>query len=136
MKPWLLPAVTAFLCWGVWAFLPKLTTRYLEPRSAIVYEVAGGLVVALAVLVWMGFRVQHDVRGVSLALLTGMVGTCGALAYLFAVTRGPVSLISMITAMYPVIAVLLAILLLGESLTLKQGVGVVLALVALVLIAG
>ena len=98
MPPWVVPAALAFLLWGVYACLPKLTTRYVDAASAVVYHALGGLVVALVVLVVLGFRPAADPRGAGLALVTGMLGVAGALAYLYAVTRGPVGVIATVTA--------------------------------------
>jgi transporter family protein len=135
LQPWAVPAAIAFLCWGVWAFLPKITTRYVDPASAVVYEALGGLLVALVVLVLLGFRPATDPRGIGLATLTGALGVAGALAYLYAVTRGPVAVIATATALYPVLAIVLAAALLHEPVSGRQALGVVLALVALVLVA-
>ncbi len=134
MPPWVVPAALAFLLWGVYAFLPKLTTRYVDAASAVVYHALGGLAVALVVLAVLGFRPAADPRGAGLALVTGMLGVAGALAYLYAVTRGPVGVIATVTALYPVLSIALATLYLHEPLTLRQGVGIALALVAIVLV--
>jgi len=131
---WLLPSAAAFICWGIWAFLPKLTTRYIDPKSAIIYEAAGGLVVALAALILIVFKPATEPRGVALALGTGVLGALGAFAYLYAVVRGPVTLISTATALYPIFAIVLAYFFLNESVTLRQGIGIVLGLIAMVLI--
>jgi transporter family protein len=90
--------------------------------------------VALGVLVALGFRPDSDVRGAALAVATGVLGVMGALAYLFAVVRGPVTLVSTATALYPVLTLLLAYGLLQGPLSLKQGIGIVLALIAILLI--
>jgi len=39
MKQWLLPTFGAFVLWGLWSFIPKITTKYISPKSAIVFEV-------------------------------------------------------------------------------------------------
>lgn len=134
MTHWLLPAAAAFFCWGIWAFLPKLTTRYIDPNSAIVYEAAGGLIVALAVLILIVFKPATEPRGVALALSTGVLGAMGAFAYLYAVAKGPVALVSTATALYPILAIVLACFFLNESVTLRQGIGIVLGLIAMALI--
>jgi transporter family protein len=136
MPAWLPPAAAAFLCWGVWAFLPKLTTRYIDPKSAIIYEAAGGLVVAAAILGLIAFRPAGDGRGIALALATGIFGITGALAYLYAMQKGPVVLISTMTALYPMVAIGLAGLVLNEPVSFRQGVGIVLGLIAMILIGG
>ena len=134
MQSWVAPAAVAFLCWGVFAFLPKLTTRYLDPKSAIIYHALGGLLVAGVALLLIGNRPAVDPRGVGLALMTGVLGVGGALAYLYAVMRGPVGVIATVTALYPILAVVLATVFLHETLTLRQTAGVVLGLVAIVLV--
>lgn len=135
MPAWSVPAFVALLCWGAWAFLPKLTMRYIDPNSAAVYEAVGGALVAGGVLALIGFQPATDPRGVALAVVTGMLGLGGALAYLYAMRSGPVALISTLTALYPVLAILLAGLVLREPVSLKQALGIVLGLVAMALIA-
>ncbi len=136
MNHWLAPAIVALASWGVWAFLPKLTTRYIDPASALVFQAAGGVIVAVAVLIAINFKLALDWRGLTLALATGVLGVLGALSYLYAVTRGPVALIATATALYPAITIILAFVLLQESVTMKQGIGILLGIVALVLVAG
>ena len=50
MKEWILPTVGTFICWGLWSFIPKITTKYIDPKSAIVYEVIGGMLLSLIIL--------------------------------------------------------------------------------------
>lgn len=135
MQPWIPSALAAFAFWGVWALLPKLAIRYIDPRSAIVYQAIGVAAVAFILAASLSFKPTWDWRGASFAVLTGMLGFTGAIFYLFALTRGPVGLIAVSTALYPGLTVLLAWLFLGEPVTPKQGVGLVFALIALVLFA-
>ncbi len=135
MKEWILPAMVTFVAWGLWGFIPKITTRYISPQSAILYEAAAGVFVGLLVLFLPNFRLQVHPVGVTLALLTGLVGFLGAFSYLIAVSRGQVSLVVTLTALYPILSVFLAIVLLQEPITLKQGFGILLALAAMILIA-
>jgi transporter family protein len=135
MQPWIPPALATFALWGVWALLPKLAIRYIDPRSAIVYQAIGVAAVAFVLAASMAFRPAWDWRGASFAAATGMLGFTGALFYLYALTRGPVGLVAVSTALYPGLTVLLAWLFLGEPVTLKQGIGLVFALIALVLFA-
>ncbi len=134
MREWVIPSLGVFVAWGLWGFLPKLTVRFLPPRDAVVYETLGGVILALTLLAWYGPRLQTDWRGVALAAFTGLIGFVGALLYLRAVVTGPVSLVTTISALYPVLVIALAYLFLGETITLKQGLGVVLALVSIYLI--
>jgi transporter family protein len=119
---------------GLWAFLPKLAIRYLDPRSAVLYEAVGGLRVALVILVGTGATTTTDVRGAALALPTGVPGMARALAELFAAARGSVVLTAPSTALYPLLAVVLAPAFLHEPVSARQWLGIGLVLVAIALI--
>jgi transporter family protein len=136
MSNWLLPAMGAMLCWGLWGFIPKQTTQYLSPTSAIFYEVFGGVVFAAIVLLFTQTLPEFHPKGALLAMSTGMLGFLGALMFLTAVMRGPVKLVSIVSALYPIITILLAVTFLHEAISLRQGIGIILAGLALVLIVG
>ena len=135
MRGWIAPATLTFIFWGLWGFIPKITVRYISPTSAVIYEALIGLPVALIIMAFMRFQVQTEPRGIVLASITGILGILGALGYLVAVTRGPVSLVTAFVALAPALTILLAMLFLGETLVVRQWVGVGMALVAALLIA-
>jgi bacterial/archaeal transporter family protein len=135
MKEWLSPALGALIFWGLWSFIPKITTRYLEPRSAIIYEVGGAILLAIVFLFLLNFQVDVHPKGIALALTTGMLGFLGAFCFLVAVSKGPVTLVASLSSLYPALSVLLAVTLLHEALTLRQGFGIALAIVSIILVA-
>jgi transporter family protein len=135
MREWVIPALGTFIFWGVWGFLPKLTTRYVNPLSGSIYEAVGVIIVGVVVLALVRFKPETHPMGILLAILTGIAGSLGALVYLIAVARGRVSLIVSFTALYPLLSIFLAVVFLKESFSLRQGAGVVLGLVAMLLIA-
>jgi transporter family protein len=92
------------------------------------------MLVALVVLYTVNFRPDIHPRGIALGITTGILGFLGALFFLLAVSEGPLSLIAIWTALSPVISILLAILVLNEPITLQQGVGIIFALAAILLI--
>lgn len=135
MREWFPAALCVLALWSIWGFLPKITTNLLPARSIFIYEVLGAMLLGLTVLASLGFRPTFSLAGASLALLTGACGAGGGLAYLYAASKGPISLISIITAVYPAVIVVAAYFLLGETLTGRQMVGCMFAVVALVLLA-
>ena len=135
MRDWVFPAILAMIAWGIWGFIPKLTTKYISPMSAVIYEVLGGIIVGVFLLFLVGFRPEVQTKGICLALLTGIVGFLGALYYLMAVRHGKVSVIVTMTALYPIISIGLAWGILHESLSIKEGIGIVLAFIAIGLFA-
>ena len=135
MRDWILPAMGTFLFWGLYGFFPKITLRYISPLSTVFFEALIGIPVAIVVLAVLKFKPEVHPTGVLLAGLTGLLGMLGALSFLFAVRRGQVSLVSAFTALYPALTILLAMLLLGERLELRQWLGVGLAILAMLLVA-
>lgn len=89
---------------------------------------------AASILLLVGFKPAFNVKGGGFALLAGMFGALGVYAYLLAADRGNVSQLVGITALYPVITVLLGVLVLNEPLTVKQMLGVGLAVLAIYLV--
>jgi transporter family protein len=134
MKGWLLPALGTFFFWGFWAFLPKVTERYVGLTSSLVYQVFGSILVGVGVLVVSKSGLEFHPLGLSLGVLTGVLGYLGLFSFLQAVSRGPISLAVPITALYPVLAVILARFILQETITPKQGLGIALSLIAIILI--
>ncbi|WP_455209959.1 EamA family transporter [Kaarinaea lacus] len=134
MANWLAPALLAFIIWGFWAFLPKIATQYIDPKSIIFYEVFGTIIIGLIALVSLDFKVQTDPRGVALAVIVGALGLGGSFAYVYAIAKGPVGIISIFTALYPILTILLAYFILHEPISVKQGIGICFAMVAIFLL--
>jgi transporter family protein len=133
MKTWIFPASLTLICWGIWGFIPKITTRYINPLSASVYEGVGSVVFAIFIFFLLGFRPETHPKGISLAVSTGILGMLGALFYLFAMTKGKVSVIATMIALNPIITIGLAYFILNEPITLKEGIGMLFAFIAIVL---
>lgn len=135
MKDWMIFAVLALVLWGFWGFFAKLATNYISPKSALVYETLGGLVVGIIVLIIIGFKLDFHTKGISFAFLAGFAAMVGALFFLYAVTKGKTALVVSLTALYPLVTVVLASLIIKEPLTIKEGFGILFALIAMVLFA-
>jgi uncharacterized membrane protein len=123
----------------VWSFLPRLATKTLDWRSTLFYQQMGAVAVGVVVLASAKFKLGWEPRGVSWAMLTGACGVCGLLLYLQALTGtaggGNTTGVMMISALYPVIGVGLATVVLREKVSASQVAGVVMAIAALALIA-
>jgi transporter family protein len=134
MKDWVLPTILTLVAWGFWAFLPKIAIRYIDPQSAMVYQALGGVLVGLGVLISLKFKVQFNIPGFSYGLAIGLLGFFGAFMYLLAVSKGPLALVAPITALYPMLAIIMGMVFLNEAISLRQGFGIALSLVAIYLI--
>ena len=134
MNDWVIFAILAMIVWGFWGFFPKLATNYISPKSVLVYEVIGAIIVGVAVLFLVNFKPEVNAKGITFAILTGIAGTLGALFFIFAVSRGETSVVVTTTALYPLITIILTFLILKEPITIKQGVGMIFAFAAMMLL--
>ena len=136
MESWLLPASAALIIYGLWGFFPKLAVTYINPASALIYEVAGAMLVGLASLFWVGFQPESHPKGILFAVLTGVAGMLGTLCFFAAASRGKLSVVVSMTALYPLITILLAAIFLREPVTAKQILGMLCAGAAILLLTG
>ena len=134
VENWFVFALIALVLWGFWGFFPKLATGYLNPRSVLIYEVVGVLIVALVVLYTMGFKPETNTKGIVFGVLAGIAGLLGTLFFLFAISKGKASVVVTMTALYPIITIFLSFFVLNETITVKQGIGMIFALLAIVLL--
>ncbi len=134
MKVWFLPTLATLIFWGLWGFTSKLVTNHISPLNAILFESLGGLVVALVVIFATGTRIEGNATGIGLATLTGAFVFVGSVFFLFAIRDGKTSIVVALTALYPLLTIALAMIFLHETLTVKQGIGVVFAVAAVILI--
>ncbi|MBA3016234.1 MAG: EamA family transporter [Proteobacteria bacterium] len=135
MENWLVSSLIAFLLFGLWGFFPKLAVGTISPASAIVYGVAGTIVVALVAMKITGFRPDVHPKGILFAVLTGVTGMLGTLFFFYAVKNGKVSVVACLTALYPVITILLARIFLHETLSPRQMLAMAMALTSIILFA-
>ncbi len=136
MQNWLIYALTATAIYGFWGFFPKLASDYLDPKSAMVYQALGTALGALVILATMRFRLPVQVKGITFSMLAGIAGVVGTQFLLMALNEGKASVVVPVTALYPIGVILLAILILKETLTLRQVGGILLSLVAIYLLTG
>jgi bacterial/archaeal transporter family protein len=130
---WFTPAVVALLIWGVTAIMPKIALRKLSQYQMSVYHSFFFLIVAVFVQFFYGGP-EYQMPAVLFAMVTGACGTLGQLLYLTALKDGPVTYVSMISSLYPLVATLLAAIILHDPVTLRQGLGVVLGLCSIILL--
>ncbi len=123
----------ALIAWGLWGFFPKLAVSRIDPKSALVFDAIGGLIVGIVVLCALKFKVNTDRTGAFYGVLTGICGLSGALFFLYAMSRGKASSVAVVTTLYPLITIPLAYFILGEKITAVNSVGMALGIVAIVL---
>ena len=131
---WFWYSVLCVFCWGGWTLLGKLGSAEIPAHTMQFLFSFGCVPVALALLWSKRFKLERSPQGIFYGVAMGVLAGIGGLA-LFAAYRtgGNTSVITAATAMYPLITVVLAVLVLREKLTWLQIVGLVFATAAFVL---
>ena len=131
---WLWYSTITVVAWGVVGLLQKLSTNYISAESSLIWLVVGFLL--LEPLFYPGAAVFHYTGwNLTWALLSGALNALGAWA-LFAALKsgGKASIVAPLTALYPLVVMMLVPIVLHESITRLQVVGVACALIAVVLL--
>jgi bacterial/archaeal transporter family protein len=131
---WLTSAFFALFCFGLWGFFSKFSVMHLDAKSGLVYQTFGVLLTGLLMLAFMKFKPAADAKGISFALLTGVAYGVGCFFYLLAASKGKLITVVTLTALYPLVTMLLAYWLLKEAINYKQCLGIILAISAIVLL--
>ncbi|MFM7520466.1 MAG: DMT family transporter [Planctomycetota bacterium] len=133
MPRWLLFTLLAVVCWGIWAVLSKLVGDALTAVQMQALSTAG----LLPVLVALGCSSPEADpgdrrRGAAVGALAGGLTCLGNVACYHALASGAkAATVVPLTALYPLVTVLLAVAFLGERLHPIQWAGVALALAAI-----
>lgn len=132
MPSWLFHALLTVLLFGGWGFLSRKLGDALTAEQALVISTLG----LLPVLAWLGARGSYVStrrgRGIMIAVAAGLLTGFGNLS-LYQLLRSGEKAATLVplTALYPLVTVLLAVLLLRERLNLWQWAGIVFATAAI-----
>lgn len=125
----------AMVSWGLWAVLANQATRSLEPTVAMILSYVAALAVALGYVGTASGYASLSRTGIAYALAAGVFSGIGAIAFYAGLEAGRTGIVTTVSALYFVVAAILGILLLGESLTWANALGIGFAAVAVALIA-
>lgn len=132
-QDWRVAVALCAISWGLWGVLGKLAAMRLGWPTAVTLEVMGSLLVIVPLMA-TSFR-WPGAGGALLGLAYGVAGAGGMIFFTKALASGPATLVAPMAEGYMVITVLLAVLLLGESLSLRQTAGVALVVTGAALLA-
>lgn len=132
--PWLWFSLLVLLFWGTLGVVQKVATNVISAESALVWSVVGFIL--LQPLLYSGpSPLRYTSGALGWALVNGVFNGLGAWTLMAAMSAGgKASLVMPITAMYPLLVVLVAPAIFHESITGLQAVGVACATISVVLI--
>jgi transporter family protein len=125
MEGWFILSLTVALFWGLSGIFAKYSTRKLGvARVAVAIAVVEGVAYTIAFLAWRDTSVEISLWEAALATASCIIGISGYLCYFESILEGQVAIVGTISAAYPALVVVGALLMLGEGLTAVQGLGI------------
>ncbi|MFL1780456.1 EamA-like transporter family protein [Candidatus Hepatincolaceae symbiont of Richtersius coronifer] len=138
MMIWILFAALSLISYTAWGLLNGVVARNMDPYSGIFLSGIGYIISGIIALSLVGFKINFTSSttaavgsGIALGLATGI----GGLFLLLSVKYGGnVSMIVVLTSLYPILTLLLNFSVFHVALTLPQIVGAILAVIAVALV--
>jgi bacterial/archaeal transporter family protein len=136
MHAWLFYSLLTVVLWGVWGVVSKIASDRIDADTNQIYFTLGLLPVALASFGSLGAPGGEGRKaGIRWAFLTGILAGAGNMAFFHALAiGGRASIVIPVTALFPIVTVILATTFLRERMGTAQKIGLVLALVAIYLL--
>jgi transporter family protein len=128
----LLGGVVLLLMWGVWGIAAKMAIKEVGLQVLVWSQVAA---LALFPLYFLLFKELLPIKlsgpGIGWALVAGALGVLGTLILYLLLRAAPTSIVIPLSALYPVVTVVLAYFFLHEEMPPTRILGVVCALAAI-----
>jgi transporter family protein len=132
---WLTYTLATIALWGLWGLLGKLALRSVTWVQASLFFGAAAVAVCVALLAAGERKSAWSPGDLWIPALTGLVGAIGLTTFYLALEQGKASVVIPLIGLYPIVAAVLSVAVLGESLSAMQIAGVALAVVAIALLA-
>lgn len=127
---WIVYASLAIVLWGLCGIFMKLGTNRISARSMVIWVTVGFLF--LVPLMWKFTSLSGlSLRFITIGLMGGVMNGLGNWAVFMCLEMGANASVAIpLTALYPLVTILLATVLLAERPTPLQWLGIVIALAA------
>ena len=131
-KLWLAYAIITTLFWGVWGAFIEIPEKAGFPAT-LGYVVWSLTMVPCAIIALLKIRwqLEKDLRSAFLGFSIGILGAGGQLILFEALRLGPAYLIFPIVSLFPVVTIILSLVFLKETTTIRQKTGIIIALLAI-----
>jgi transporter family protein len=133
MKPDItLLGFTIIIMWGLWGFLYKYGIQKLGLMPAIFVTTGVYTLVNIVILAYLHRAgVSFPLQGATPILAMGtLFGVSASLLFMYALQRFPGSTVIPLTALYPAVSSILAIVILKEQIKAVNALGIALAVIA------
>lgn len=135
IEKWYLFTLLAILCFGFGSFFGKLASMRDIPHRVYFFEALGTLSIFTAFVLYYRNTIFTNFSFNFPGLLMGLTWGIGTVLFIVALKYSKLSVMVPLSAVYPALTVLLALIFLGERLGPREIAGVGFALVSAALLA-
>jgi drug/metabolite transporter (DMT)-like permease len=130
LSSWMVYALLTLFLFGLSCITQKFTTRYISDELSTIFFTIG--FIPLAIVIWLvgsppwNLNAEDWVVGIAVGVLMAV----GTLALFAALRRGKASIVTPMTALYPLVTVILAVAFLNDRFDAMKIVAIAIALIA------
>jgi bacterial/archaeal transporter family protein len=134
-SPWLLFALLPIVLWGICGLMQKMSTNDVSGRTSAIWFLLSFAPVAAIMMVYDPLTGPIPARAWLLAAGVGFTLALGNFTILLAFSSGgKASIIAPLAGLYPLVSIPIAIIALGESIGMREKLGIASALAAVVML--
>jgi drug/metabolite transporter (DMT)-like permease len=131
----LLGGIVLLLLFGLWGITAKLAMKEIGLQIVIWAQVASTAIFPLYFVLFKDLLpLKLETGAIVLALITGALGIGGTIMLYLMLRVAPTSIVIPLSALYPLITIVLSFLILRERITPQQWLGIAFALLAIALL--
>jgi transporter family protein len=127
---WMMYGLVALVLFGLTVITIKLATRCISDELSTIFYTVGYILLAIVIVGARSVDWNLSWKNWSLGILVGLLMATSTLSVFIAYRWGKASIVAPVTALYPLVTVLLAGLILKERFDLPKIAAIVLALMA------
>jgi len=134
-KNWLVYASVTTIFWGIWGAFIEIPEKAGFPAT-LGYSIWALTMIpcSLVALYFIDWKLEHDIRSILLGSLAGLLGAGGQLILFQALREGPAYIVFPLISLFPILTIVLSVLFLKETVSIKHWIGIGVALIAILLL--
>jgi len=134
---WLILSLFVFLMWGIQAYVMKFSNETMKAESIFFYMMLTGVLLIPVALLMTDFNqeINWGFKGPYLAGMIQVLNSIGALTFVYAVRYGKAIIVVPMTALAPVITIIISLIIYAVIPHMIIMLGMILAVIAIYLMA-
>lgn len=135
-RMWLVFAILAALCWGVWGILAKFISSDISPYvNHLLFTI--GMLFTIPFVIKKCRIKEANLKGIIWGLVAGVLAIIGNIAVYQSFAKGGLAAVVIpVTNLYPLVTILIAISVMKEKMHWLNGIGILVVVPAIVMLSG